>query len=179
VPIEQSCVTVARMRIARYAVTAAILAGIAASSALALTTRDRISHSGLGPIKFGMTERQIERAGQRPIKLGYYGPGVDCAQAPLAGKTYGLFTGKRLRRIYVRTPRFATAKGIRVGSSEQRVLAAYPGKLSRQPQKYRPEEDDLILRKGNSKVIFTLADGEVDEISAGRKPEIDLVEGCS
>jgi hypothetical protein len=167
------------MRIARYVVTAAIIAAIAAASAVALTTRDRISHSGLGPIKFGMTERQIERAAKRQIKVEYPSPGGDCALAALAGKTHGLFTGKRLRRIYVRTPKFATAKGIRVGSSEQRVLAAYPGQLSRQPQKYRPEEDELILRKGNSKVIFTLAKGDVEEISAGRRPEIDLVEGCS
>jgi len=34
-------------------------------------------------------------------------------------------------------------------------------------------------RRHDSKVIFTLADGEVEEISAGRRPEIDLVEGCS
>jgi hypothetical protein len=167
------------VRTARLALSAVIVAGVAATSASALTTTDRISHAGLGPIKLGMTERQIERAAKRQIKLGYYGPGVDCATAALAGKTHGLFTGKRLRRIYVRTPRFATKEGIRVGSSEQRVLAVYPGRLSRQPQKYRPEEDDLILRKDNRKVIFTLAHGQVEEISTGRKPEIDLVEGCS
>jgi len=174
-----SSVTVARMRTARIALTAAIVAGIAATSAFALTTRDRISHSGLGPIKLGMTERQIERAAKRQITLGYPLPGGDCAIAELAGKTHGLFTGKRLRRIYIRTPKFATAKGIRVGTAEARVLAAYPGRLSRQPQKYRPEEDDLTLRKDNRKVIFTLNKGQVEEISTGRKPEIDLVEGCS
>jgi len=168
------------MRIARYALTAAVVAGIAAASASALTTRDRISHSGLGPIKIGMTERQVERAAKRPIELRYeYGVGSDCALEALAGKTLGLFTGERLRRIYVRTPRFATKEGIRVGSSEQRVLAVYPGQLKRQPQKYIFNEDDLVLRKGNRKVIFTLAKGRVAEISTGRKPEIDLVEGCS
>ena len=172
-------VTVARMRTARIALTAAVLAGIAVTSAFALTTRDRISHSGLGPIKINMTERQIERAAKRPIKVEYPSPGGDCAIAELAGKTHGLFTGKRLRRIYIRTPKFATAKGIRVGTAEARVLAAYPGRLSRQPQKYRPEEDDLILRKDMRKVIFTLNQGQVEEISTGRKPEIDLVEGCS
>ena len=167
------------MRTARYVMTAAIIAGIAAASALALTTRDHISYSSLGPIKIGMTERQIERAAKRPITLGYDpGPGNDCALAPLAGKTLGLFTGKRLRRIYIRTPKFATKEGIRVGSTEARVLEVYPGKLTRQPQKYIMDEDDLILRKGKSKIIFTLAKGHVAEISAGRKPEIDLVENC-
>lgn len=84
-----------------------------------------------------------------------------------------------MRRIYVRTPRFATQEGVRVGSSEQRILTAYPGRLSREPRKFRPEEDELILRRDNRKVIFTLAQGRVEQISTGRKPEIDLVEGCS
>jgi hypothetical protein len=125
-----------------------------------------------------MTEPQIERAAKRQITLGS-SPGVDCAFATLAGKTQGLFTARRLRRIYIRTPRFATAKGVRVGSSERRVLAAYPNQLRREPQKYRPQEDDLVLRKGSRKIIFTLNDGSVEEISTGRVPEIDLVEGCS
>ena len=167
------------MRTARIALTAAMAAAIAATSAFALPTKDRISHSGLGPIKLGMTERQIERAAKRPIKLASYSPGADCALAALAGKTHGLFTGRRLRRIYVRTPRFATKEGVRVGSTERRVLAAYPGKLQRQPQKYSTEEDDLILRRDTRKVIFSLAKGRVSEISTGRTPEIDLVEGCS
>lgn len=167
------------MRTARFALTAAIVAAIAATSASALTTKDRISHAGLGPIKLGMTERQIERAAKRPITLGSHPPGADCGLAALAGKTHGLFTGRRLRRIYVRTPRFATKEGVRVGSTERRVLAAYPGKLQRRPQKYAPTEDDLILRRDDRKVIFSLAEGRVSEISAGRTPEIDLVEGCS
>ncbi|MDQ3724227.1 MAG: hypothetical protein M3376_14450 [Actinomycetota bacterium] len=167
------------MRSARIALTALIVVGVTVTTASALTTRDRISHSGLGPIKLGMTERQIERAVKRPIRLGPFPPGADCALAALAGKTHGLFTGRRLRRIYIRTPRFATREGVRVGSSEKRVLSAYAGMLRREPQKYVPEEDDLILRTNDRKVIFSLADGRVAEISTGRKPEIDLVEGCS
>ncbi|MEA2195212.1 MAG: hypothetical protein QOG42_1646 [Solirubrobacteraceae bacterium] len=166
------------MRAAQITLTVALVAAIAATSASALSTRDRISHSGLGPIKLGMTERQIERAAKRPIRLGVF-PGADCALATLAGKTQGLFTGRRLWRIYIRTPRFATKEGVRVGNTEQRVLAAYPGLLRREPQKFTPEEDDLILRKGDRKVIFSLAKGHVAEISTGRRPEIDLVEGCA
>lgn len=159
------------------AVAVAVAVG-AAPSVSALTRTDRISHAGLGPIKLGMSERQIERAAGRPIKLTS-SPGSDCATATLAGKTHGLFTGKRLRRIYIRTPQFATKAGVRVGASEQRVVAAYPDKLARVPQKYAPEEDNLVLRQGTRKIIFTLADGKISEISTGRPPEINLVEGCS
>ena len=124
-----------------------------------------------------MTEAQIERATKRPIKLTS-SRGSDCALSTIAGKTQGLFTGKRLRRIYIRTTQFATKQGIRVGSSERRVLAAYPGKLVRVKQKYI-NEDNLVLRDGNRKIIFSLAKGKVAEISTGRTPEIDLVERCS
>lgn len=169
-----------RLRIAHAALICTIAAaGSAATAAAALTKADRISHSGLGPIKLGMTEPQIERATKRQIKLSTPAAGSTCATATIAGKTSGLFTGKRLRRIYVRTTKFATTKGVRVGSSEKRVLAAYSGKVVRVPQKYVPNEDDLVVRQGSRKLIFRLAKGKVAEISTGLKPEIDLVEACS
>jgi hypothetical protein len=166
------------MRPICLAVTGAIAIAAGATSAFALSPKARIGHAGLGPIKIGMTEHQIERAGKRSIRLDSF-PGSDCASAKLAGNTTGLFTGKRLRRIYIRTPVFATTAGIRVGSSEERVLAAYPGVLDRVPQHYVPDQDNLVLKKGRSKVVFSLTDGKVTEISAGRKPEIDYVEGCA
>jgi hypothetical protein len=156
---------------------AVVAVALGATSAFALSTKARIGHSGLGPIRLGMTERQIERAGHRPINL-HPNPGTDCATAKLAGKTEGLFTRRRLRRIYVRTRAFATSAGIRVGSSEEKVLAAYPNMLTRTPQFYTPEQDNLVLRKGSRKIVFSLTAGRVSEISTGRKPEIDYVEGC-
>jgi hypothetical protein len=151
---------------------------VGAVAAPALSPKERITHSGLGVVKLGMTERQIERAAKRAITLAST-RGSDCATATIAPKTQGLFTGKRLRRIYILTPRFATKEGIHVGSSEARVLAAYPDKLVRVPQKYSPNEDDLVLRKGTSKIIFTLTKGKITQISTGRTPEINFVEGCS
>ena len=164
-------------RCIRVAPICTVALAVGAVSAPALSTKDRITHSGLGAVKLGMTERQVERAANRTIKL-QSARGSDCALATLALKTQGLFTGKRLRRIYILTPRFATTGGIRVGSSEKRVLAAYPDKLVRAPQKYA-DEDDLVLRKGKLKIIFSLANGKVEEISTGRTPEINLVERCS
>jgi hypothetical protein len=154
-----------------------IALAVGSVSASAIPTNARISHSGLGAIKLGMTERQIERAAQRPITLSS-ARGSDCALAMLAPKTQGLFTNRRLRRIYVQTPRFATARGIRVGATEKRVLAAYPDMLVRVPQKFA-DEDNLILRKDSRKIVFSLADGKISEISTGRTPEINLVERCS
>jgi len=158
----------------------AIAFAVAATSAAALSETARISTAGLGSIKLGMTAREVGHAAKRPITLTS-ASGSQCAIVTLASKTRGLFTGKRLRRIYVDTPRFATTAGIRVGSSEHAVLAAYPGLLARVPQKYTPAQDDLVLPRGTStrKLIFSLTHGKVTEISTGRTPEINLVEGCS
>ncbi|HVF76918.1 MAG TPA: hypothetical protein VNA28_01365 [Solirubrobacteraceae bacterium] len=59
------------------------------------------------------------------------------------------------------------------------VKALRPGRLARVPHTYVPDEDDLVLRQGNRKVIFTLADGKISAISTGHSPEINFVEGCS
>jgi len=170
------------MRTARIsiAVMCVVAVAVAATSTFALTRTARISMAGLGPIKLGMTALQVEHAANRSITLSS-APGSDCAIVTLATKTRGLFTGKRLRRIYIGTPRFATKAGVRIGSSERTVLAAYRGLLARVPQKYQPAEDDLVLPKGTSdtKVIFSLAHGKVARISTGRVPEINLVEGCA
>jgi hypothetical protein len=55
----------------------------------------------------------------------------------------------------------------------------YPDKLVRVAQKYAPDEDDLVLRKDDRRIVFSLADSKVTEISTGRIPEINLVERCS
>jgi hypothetical protein len=164
-------------RRAQVASVCAIVLAAGSVSASALPTSARISRAGLGAIKLGMTERQIERAAKRAITLSS-ARGSDCALATLAPKTQGLFTGRRLRRIYVQTPRFATKENIRVGATEKRVLAAYPGMLARVPQKFA-NDDDLVLSRDGRKLIFSLADGKVSEISTGRTPEINLVERCS
>lgn len=106
-------------------------------------------------------------------------PGSTCAITTLAPKTHGLFTRQRLRRIYVRTARFATENGVHVGDTEEHVLNSYPGMLERVAQKYTPNQVDLILHKGDREIIFTFAHGRVSGISTGSRPEIDLVEGCS
>ncbi|MEA2371293.1 MAG: hypothetical protein QOH12_1687 [Solirubrobacteraceae bacterium] len=167
-------------RAACIPVTLAIALAVGATSASALSETARITTAGLGSVKLGMTAPEVGHAVNRPITLTST-PGSPCAIVTLAPKTRGLFTGKRLRRIYIDTSRFATTAGIRVGSSEPAVLAAYHGLLARVPQKYVPAGIDLVLPRGtsNRKMIFSLTHGKVTEISTGRTPEINLVEGCS
>jgi len=163
----------------RTVAVGALVLVLGGGSAAALSRSARITTAGLGPIKIGMTERQVEKAAKRSItRRGGAGSG-ECTTATIGDKTYGLFTGDRLARIYVGTRRYATRSGVRVGDAESKVLATYPGKIVRERHKYDPGGSYLKIVEGNRKVVFETDGSRVTTISTGRRPEIDYVEGCA
>ena len=168
-----------RKAIAFSILVVAVVACLPASPATALPRQARITTAGLGAIKIGMTERQVERAGQRRITLrGGAGDG-SCRTATFGDKIHGLFTGDRLARIYVGSRRYATRSGIRVGATEADVYKTYPGDIVARQHEYDPAGHYLEIRDGNRKVVFETDGRRVEQISTGRLPEIDYVEGCA
>lgn len=159
--------------------TMVVAATMTTASASALSRDARITTAGLGPIKIGMTERQVERAAKRRITRQVGGSGPGCTTARVGNKLYALFTGRLLARIYVGNRRYMTRSGIRVGDSERKVYKTYPGEIVTSPHKYVQGGHYLKILDGNRKVVFETDGREVTEISTGRKPEIDYVEGCS
>lgn len=153
-----------------------IVLGPSASPAQALPSKWRITTAGLGPLKIGMKERQVERVIRREIRIDYYN--APCGVVRLQGKLSGLFSGPRLARIYVNTRRHATRSGVRVGDSEAKVYDTYPGEVVTKPHAYT-DGHYLEIHDGNRKVVFETDGRRVKSISTGRKPEIDYVEGCS
>ncbi len=88
---------------------------MSATAAVALPRTAKITTAGLGPIKIGMTERQVEQAAERTLtRQGDVGTG-GCTTARIGDKLFGLFTGPRLTRIYVGSRRYSTRSGIRIG----------------------------------------------------------------
>ena len=157
--------------------TVAVVAA-AATTAQALSRSARITTAGLGPVKIGMTEKQVERALKRPIAVRASGNG-SCGSARMGRRLFGLFSGRRLARVYVGSTRYATRSGIRVGDSEQAVLDTYRGEVVREPHAYDPQGSYLKIVDGNRKVVFDTDGRRVTQISTGRRPEIDYVEGCA
>lgn len=151
---------------------------LSATAASALSRNARITTAGLGPVKIGMTERQVEKAAKRSVRREG-GASTGCTTATFGRRSFFLFTGKRLARIYVGTSRYATRSGIRVGDSEQQVLRTYPGDIVRTPHQYTPGGSYLKIVDGNRKVVFETDGSKVTQISTGRRPEIDYVEACS
>lgn len=165
------------MSAVRVSVIALLLFTLGAGPAAALPRSAKITTAGLGAIKIGMTERQVEKAGKRAITRE--GDLNGCSSATLGSKVFGLFTGNRLARIYVNSRRYATKSGLRVGATEAQVRAAYGSQLVVRPHKYDPNGHYMEVRDGNRKVVFATDGSRVGEISTGRLPEIDYVEGCA
>jgi len=157
----------------------ALLAGAPDVGAV-LSERSRVSTSGLGPLKIGMTLAQAERATGRRISPRE-GNG-DCAYGVLHPVRLGvqmLTTRGRIAVVYVSRRGIATRSGARVRDTPRRLRAIYGPELVPVRQFYNPPERGYEIRDGNRKVRFGVSEGRVTSISAGRKPEVDYLEACS
>ncbi len=161
----------------------AAIAGAAAigtaTVALALPSSAKLTAAGLGPIELSMTVAQVEAAGKREITFEGGDANAGCATAALGSKVYGLFSKGRLARIYVPTRGYATRTNIRVGDSERKVVVRYGRAVTRSPHKYLRGGSYFKLTVGNRRLVFETDGRRVTQMSSGRKPEIDYVEGCS
>lgn len=73
----------------------------------------------------------------------------------------------------------ATPSGVRVGDSVARLRRAYPGRLVRVENFYEPRKFNYEYREGNRKLVFYTDNVRVRQITTGRRPEVDYVEGCA
>ncbi len=159
-----------------------LVAVSAAPAGAALTSRSRITTAGVGPIRIGMTAAQARRAAGRSIHVfsGEVSPG--CQSAQLSPRRYGvslLLTDGRIRRIYVDRRGIATRSGVRVGDDVARLRRAYGSRLVVVRAPYSRTGRIYELRFGARKLTFLTERGRILDISTGRKPEIDYVEGCA
>lgn len=154
-------------------------AALFAATAVALPSGAKLTTAGLGPIKIGMTIAQAEQAGKRGITFEGGDANADCATASLGSHVFGLFSKGRLARIYVRSRNYSTLKAIYVGDRQAKVLSRYGPSLERSPHKFVPGGFYLKLTVGSRRLVFETDGERVTEMSSGRKPEIDYVEGCA
>jgi hypothetical protein len=90
----------------------------------------------------------------------------------------------RIARVEVRDSTVATAAGARIGDSEARVNALYPGRVRVEPHKYTDGHYLIVPRGPGADSLYRLvfetdATGRVTALRGGRYPEVQWVEGCS
>jgi hypothetical protein len=145
----------------------------------------RLSETGIGPVRVGMT---VAEAAAALPDAGAAHPAAseECAYVGLSGLPEGvslMTEGGRVVRVDVDdSSAVATTRGARVGWTEARVLALYPGARV-EPHKY---EDGHYLvaipgAPGDTlhRIVFETARGVVTRFRGGVVPAVEYVEGCS
>ena len=145
-----------------------------------------LSRNGLGPIAVGQTLAQAQRASGMRFQppSGTY---PTCRYAAARNRRLGLVLmvarQSRIVRLDVIKATYATAAGIRVGSTQKAALAAYPA-ATVAPHKYLPKGKEIWVgakptaRSGRALVIETNG-ARVTGIRAGKLPQVGYVEGCA
>ena len=136
----------------------------------------RLKPGGLGPLKVGMTEAEVERALDRPVRQRGLG---SCVLAPIGRRDYLMFIKNKLRRATVNSKAYATRKGVRVGDRQRAIRAAYGDKVKRSPHAYDPDGFYFSVTYGNRRLRFETDGERVTAMHGGRIPEVDYVEGCA
>jgi hypothetical protein len=152
-----------------------------ASTSLATSTWT-ITESGWGPIRAGMSVADVRVAlgGQLPEPVNRE---CDHLRPPMAPAGLLIMTvGDQVARVEMSDTTVATAAGVRVGDSEARAKALYPGRVQTTPHKY-VDGHYLVVRRGAGadsgyRLVFETDGRRVTRYRGGRMPEVEWVEGC-
>jgi hypothetical protein len=157
-----------------------------------LTERSKLAIDGIGPIRVGMTVNKASRvAGVRLVKDN--GSGSDelqCFYFKPQGGAKGIsfmVTKGRIARVDIDNKRITTIKGAKIGDTEDRIFALYPGQIEATPHPYtgRPPGDGKYLTfvpkdvaDKNYRIIFETYHNRVKRFRSGKLSEVNGIEGC-
>jgi hypothetical protein len=157
----------------------------AVAGAAPVSDHSRITQNGLGSMRLGMTVDQAQRRTGQRIENNLFTPGdTSCGIAQLFPQSLGVnmqTTKLRIWVINVSDPGIITRAGIEVGDTVQDLRRAYRSRLRSHANKYTPKARDywVAFPRHRKLVFYANPHKQITQISAGRTPEIDFVEGCS
>lgn len=141
------------------------------------TSATVVSGDGFGPVRFGMKIEDAERALGVKLQQDTYTDDESCRYFTPAKGFRGLafMTSKEtiVRLDVDEGEDIATDTGVRIGDSEQRVLALYKGRVRVEPHFYTGREGGhYLVVTGNGKVqlVFETDGTKVVSYRAGREP---------
>lgn len=151
------------------------------TSAIAPTSA--VAFTGVAPLRVGMTAREAREALGLPPQTTPTTP-ESCSYLDLKGKplhAFVMMTSDTIVRFDVRDNTLATEAGARVGDSEATVVGLYRGRVRIQPHKYLPSGHNLVVTTPADsalRLVFETDGKQVTAYHAGRRPEVEYVEGC-
>jgi hypothetical protein len=156
-------------------------AAMADSAAPASDTGWVVRPGSIGPVRVGMTAGEAARVLGLPPGKGSEGCSYLAGTAGTRLRANVMLSNDTVVRFDVLDSAVATADGARVGDTEERVRQLYAGHLADQPHKYLPGGRYLIVTPAGEsveRIIFETDGKVVTKYRAGRRPEVENVEGC-
>lgn len=151
-----------------------------------ITTMDRMTMDGIGPLKIGMDVRTVREVLGQEFVL--YQPSTSerpCGHADLRSGPRGIdFTiaGDLITRIEIINPDFKTLEGAAVGSSSAFVHFLYAGEIATEAAADMGAQLIVIGSKSEmlpgNEIVFEMKDDLVQKIRIGRWPQVESVGDC-
>ncbi len=164
-----------------------VVAISATSAQTKITNQSKVAINGIYSIRVGMTVTEASKAAG--IKLvGKVEPSCYYVQPQGAPKGLGfMVTGGRIARVDVyENKSITTLSGAKIGDTEARIKALYPGQIKVSTHKYTGDSGGNYLTfvpkdksDRNYRVVFETDGKRVTTFRAGKLPEVEYIEGCS
>jgi hypothetical protein len=161
------------------------------ASAPAADTAWVVRFDGAGPLRVGMTFAEARAAMRGDLRMSDAVVGTeegpDRCDHPRSGRLPAgvlvMVEGQRVVRVQVDSGSVATAEGARIGDTEARIQQLYPGRVTVQPHKYT-DGHYLVVRPAAAAdtthlLVFETDGRVVQRFRAGRRPQVEYVEGCA
>ena len=135
----------------------------------------------IGPVRIGMRAGEARRVLGLPKARGTEGCSYLAGAAGTRLRAKVMLSNDTVVRFDVLDSAIATAEGARVGDTEDRIRQLYAGHVAEQPHKYVPGGHYLIVTPAGEsveRIIFETDGKVVTSYRAGRRPEVENVEGC-
>lgn len=141
-----------------------------------------VTPTGWGPIRVGMTVSEARAAFGGDLGDPQNRECDHLRPSPAPAGVLLMVVQGEVARVEVNDTTVATAEGARVGVSEARIRALYPGRVRSVPHKYVDGHYLIVPRGAGADTIHRLVfetDGQrVTRFRSGRVPEVEWVEGC-
>ena len=153
-----------------------------------LTDQSQVYIKGIGQVMVGMTVPQASTAANRRLVVSGGGGGSSCFYViPEGGPSDVRFmvTEGRISRVDISgSSRVTTSTGARIGDTEDRIKALYPGQIQVSPHKYVPGGHYLTFvptdrAERSYRLLFETNGNQVTKYRTGKLPEVEFVEGCA
>ncbi len=138
-----------------------------------------IRQDGVGPVKIGMSLPQLNTALHEKFAMPESKEDQGCfyVTASKYPQVSFMIENGHVVRVDVDKSGIATAEGVQVGDSEDRVKQVYGDRLKVEPHHYT-EGHYLTLRNGDRGIRFETDEGKVSTFYAGTFEAIQYIDGC-